>query len=59
MLQAGRSRVPFPTRSPAILIDLILLAAQCGWVRFSKYEDLPAGKRRQVREDDNLCEVIV
>jgi hypothetical protein len=67
MLQAGRSRVPFPMRSLDFSINLILPAAL--WALGSTQplteistRNLPGGERRPARKADNLtaiCKPIV
>jgi hypothetical protein len=67
MLQAGRSRVPFPIRSLAFSIYLILPAALWAWgsiqpVTEMSIRNLPGGKGRLARKADHLtaiCEPIV
>jgi hypothetical protein len=55
MLQAGRSRFPFPMRSLDFSIDLILPTSlwPCGSTR-----PLPRGKVRPARKADNLTAIL-
>jgi hypothetical protein len=62
MVQAGRSRVPFPMRSLDFSIHLMLPAALWHWGRFSLLTEMitrnvPGDKGRTAREADNLTDI--